>query len=320
MKINHNFFSISNKIDVVKYFCRQGNILPHLMDRIRWHVYPRFYVVSKFPTHIDIEVSSACNLRCPMCKSTEMRKTGIKFGKNMEWDLYRKIIDECSKSSLYSIKLSWRGEPLIHPKIVDMVRYAKDKKIKDVAFLTNGSMLDRYMNLELVNAGLDWVGVSFDGFKEDYERIRFPAKFEHTMDNVKDLRKCREYFNLKKPQIRIQSIQSVIEGREKEFLRLWEGIADKVYFIRDEKRTIDEKDYAYHDTSLVCPNPWQRLVVASDGTIPQCITDYTCGGVLGNANTQTISEIWHSTYFNILRRQMKEGDRLKRKPCRICEK
>jgi radical SAM protein with 4Fe4S-binding SPASM domain len=252
-----------------------------------------------------------------MCKSTAMRNAGIKFGKNMDWELYKKIIDECANSSLYSIKLSWRGEPLVHPKVVDMVRYAKDKKIKDVAFLTNGTSLNRYMNLELVNAGLDWISFSFDGFKEDYERIRCPAKFEQTIDNIKDLRRCREYFDLKKPQIRVQSIQSVIEGREEEFLKLWEGIADKIYFIPDQVRTLNEGDYK-HDPNFICPNPWQRIVIAADGTVPQCITDYTCDIKLGDVNCQTISEIWHGDGFNTFRKQIRMGDRLERKPCRVC--
>jgi hypothetical protein len=42
---------------------------------------------------------------------------------------FRKIIDECATRGVYSVKLSWRGEPLLNPHIVDMVRYAKEKGI-----------------------------------------------------------------------------------------------------------------------------------------------------------------------------------------------
>ena len=317
MQINHNYFPLTDKIENIRYFIRQGHIIYHLIDRIKWHVFPRYYIVPKFPTHIDVEVSSACNLRCPMCKSTELRNAGIKFGKNMDLDLYKKIINECAESSLYSIKLSWRGEPLVHPKISSMVWYAKDRGIKDVAFLTNGVLLNEDLASKLVRYDLDWISISFDGFKEDYERIRYPAKFENVIQNVKYLRECREYFNRNKPQIRVQSIQSVIEGREDEFLELWRGIADKVYFIPDQVRTLNEEDYK-HDPNFMCPNPWQRMVIAADGSVPQCITDYSCSTKLGDVNTQTISEIWHSGNFNLYRKQMREGHRLERKPCRVC--
>ena len=327
MKINSNYFSLSSRLDVIKYFVRQGNILAHLVDRIKWHIYPRYYIVPKFPTHLEIEASSACNLRCPMCKSTEMKNAGIKFGKYMDWELYKKIIDECARSSVYSIKLSWRGEPLVHPSIHSMVWYAKDKGIKDVAFLTNGVNLSKPTAGTLFSMplyhwlwmdGLDWISISFDGFKEDYERIRYPAKFDEVISNVRHLKRLRDSTRSKTPQIRIQTLQSVIEGREEEFLKLWEDIADKVYFIPDQVRTLEEKDYK-QDPDYICPNPWQRMVIAADGTVPQCITDYSCNKILGDVNRQTISEIWHGAGFELFRKQMKEGRRLKRKPCRICE-
>ena len=317
MKINHNYFPLTDRIDNIKYFIRQGHVISHLIDRIKWHIYPRFYIVPDFPTHIDIEASSACNLHCPMCKSTEMRKAGIRFGKNMKWELYKKIIDECAESSLYSIKLSWRGEPLIHPQISSMVRYAKDKGIKDVAFLTNGVSLSSYISAWLWADRLDWISISFDGLKEDYERIRYPAKFEQVINNIKYLREWRDRAGNRKPQIRVQSIQSVIEGRENEFLKLWEGIADKVYFIPDQIRTLNEEDYK-HDPTFICPNPWQRLVIAADGIVPQCITDYTCSTNLGDINNQTIKEVWHGEPFNLFRNQMRLGKRLDRSPCRLC--
>ena len=41
----------------------------------------------------------------------------------MDMALFKKIIDEGAENGLYSIKLSLRGEPLLHPQIIDMVDY-----------------------------------------------------------------------------------------------------------------------------------------------------------------------------------------------------
>lgn len=317
VKINHNYFAITDRVSLIKSFCRQGNVLAHLWDRVKWHWFPRLKIVPTFPTHLDIEVSSACNLRCPMCKSTHMREAGKKFGVNMDFDLYKLLINECADNSVYSVKLSWRGEPLMHPQIVDMVSYAKKRGIKDVAFLTNGALLTEDLASKLVRSELDWISLSFDGFKDDYERIRYPAKFDEVIETFRYMRECREYFNRKKPQIRVQSIQSVIEGREKEFEDLWAGIADKVYYIPDQVRTLDEGDYK-HDPQFICPNPWQRMVVAANGLVHQCITDYCGDVVLGDTYTQTLKEIWHSPHFYLQRERQKRGLRLVNKPCRIC--
>ena len=316
MKINHNYFALSKKLDIVKSSYKQGNIVPHLVDRIKWHVFPRLRLVPRFPTHIDIEASSECNLLCPMCKSTNIRKAGIKFGESMEWGLYTKLIDECAKNSLYSIKLSWRGEPLMHSRIEDLVQYAKDKGIKDVAFLTNGVKLYPWRSAWLIDAGLDWISFSIDGYGETYEKIRYPAKFGSVYSNIANMRYYINKVN-SKCQIRVQSIQSAIEGREAYFRQLWEGIAHKVYVIPDQVRTLNEEDYK-HDTEYVCPNPWQRMVIASDGTVPLCITDYCLDHVIGNTNTQTIKEIWQGKEFKRQREIQASGKRLTNKPCRIC--
>ena len=45
-------------------------------------------------------------------------------------NLYKKIVDEAAANNTFSIKLSWRGEPMLHPKLMEMIKYAKDKDIK----------------------------------------------------------------------------------------------------------------------------------------------------------------------------------------------
>jgi wyosine [tRNA(Phe)-imidazoG37] synthetase (radical SAM superfamily) len=58
----------------------------------------------------------------------------------MDFELYKKGIDECAENELYSIRLSWRGESTLNPKLVDMIAYAKKRGIKEVSFITNGRL------------------------------------------------------------------------------------------------------------------------------------------------------------------------------------
>lgn len=252
-----------------------------------------------------------------MCKTTQMVQSGIKFQGTMDMNLYKKIIDECANEPLYSIKLSWRGEPLLNPRIVDMVAYAKKQGIKDVAFLSNGERLTQKLTEGLVHAGLDWISISFDGMGEIYNKIRKPAIFEETYEKIKYLRLYREKLGRRKPLIRIQSVHSAIRGKEQEFLQLWEGIANRVNFIADQKRSIDQKDYR-HDPYYICPSPWQRMCIAWDGKVVQCYGDYMEGNILGNVKEKSLKEIWYDKPFNELRELMKTGRRLVTKPCRTC--
>ena len=152
---------------------------------------------------------------------------------------------------------------------------------------------------------------------EIYNKIRKPAVFEETVEKIRYLRQFREKVKSKKPLIRVQSIHSAIRGKEQDFLQLWEGVADRVNFIADQKRSTDQKDYR-HDPYYICPSPWQRMCIAWDGKVTQCYSDYMGGNVLGDVNERSIRKIWNDRPFKNLRKLMKSGKRLMTNPCRTC--
>ena len=73
--------------------------------RRKWEEYPLEKIVDRFPIHLDVEATSACNLKCPFCITTHANfKNGL-----MKYEIFKTIIDEGSEKGLYSIKLNWRG-------------------------------------------------------------------------------------------------------------------------------------------------------------------------------------------------------------------
>lgn len=317
VKVNHDYFSFNSFIDKTTSFISQEHILAHIVDRVKWHYCPKLFITPPVPTHLEVEASSACQMRCPMCKRTDMVKKGIMSSGSMDMDLYRKIIDEAVRNGVYSIKLSWRGEPLLNSNIVKMVRYAKVNGIKDVAFLTNGERLNEELTRELVNAGLDWISISGDGLGEVYNSIRKPAIFGETLEKVRYIKKVRDELGRKKPLIRVQSVHSAIRGQESEYYATWKGIADRINFIADQIRSTDKKDYR-HDPDFICPSPWQRMCIGWNGKVVQCYGDYLEGNILGDMNRNSLMQIWHGNEFKKLRTLMKTGRRLETEPCRTC--
>jgi len=67
---------------------------------------------------------------------------------------------------------------------------------------------------------------------EVYNRIRKPAIYEETLEKIRYLRAYRDRRRQTKPLIRIQSVHSAIRGQEADFLKLWDGIADRVQYYR----------------------------------------------------------------------------------------
>lgn len=315
-RLEQDYFTVGGwKKDLI-YFMKQGNIYAHLIDRIKFRIYPKFLLLPGFPSHIDIETASACQMRCPMCYTTYMSDDlkGV-----MKWDLFTKIIDEAAQRNVYSVKLSWRGEPLLNKKICEMVQYAKDKGIKEVAFLTNAELLTKSIAEKLVDAGLDWLSISADGVGKVYNEIRSPAIFEETVERVRYMRNYRDKKGLTKPLLRVQSILSAVEKDPETFYKSWDEVVDRINIIADHIRDFKHRDDQEYDQYYICPKPWTRINVAYDGRVHQCGADYSALSFVGDCNTQSLYEIWHGEGNTKVRDAFRRHTYLKDLPaCKDC--
>ncbi|CAB1074889.1 hypothetical protein D1AOALGA4SA_2709 [Olavius algarvensis Delta 1 endosymbiont] len=82
--------------------------------RTLWDLISKKPFLTGFPLHLDIELSSKCNLRCENCFQNHIHSKR----QNMEPDTYRQIIDEGVEEGLCALKLQSRGESLVHPNII----------------------------------------------------------------------------------------------------------------------------------------------------------------------------------------------------------
>lgn len=296
----------------------QGHRLRYLWNRIRWHVYPRLQLAGDFPDHVDMELSSACNMVCPMCYTvTDTFKKAVPHV-NMEFALYCKIVDELAKRGVYSLRLSLRGEPTLNRHFMDCVRYAKGKGIKEVSSLTNALRLTTEMFEELVDLQMDWLTISFDGVGETYEKIRAPAKFDEMVEKIRAFSEIKKRKGSIKPVVRIQGVWPAISEDPQAYFDTFEPIVDEVSVnnLLDYLHTDQEIEYV---ENFVCPVPFQRLAVASDGRVFMCTNDELGRHPVGDAKTQTIAEIWNGKPLRDVReahKQCKGYDTFS--PCRDC--
>jgi len=320
--ISSEQYSLASPLKEMKFGLSRGsgNRASYLWNRFSWYVYPKIHHVSQFPTHVDIEAASTCQLNCPMCYTTTDHFKKTVNQRCIDYELFKKVIDECRSYSIYSIRLSWRGESLLHPRLIDMVSYAKESGIKEVSFLTNGEHLTLEMIDGLINNGLDWVTVSFDGLYDTYEKIRAPLKFDETVAKLKLLKRRKKELGSAKPVVKVQSIWPAISNDPSKYYDFMSDIVDEVAF-----NPIKKKEYYYwHDKEMykedfVCPKPWQRIMVTASGNIVPCIADVYEEEILGNIRDTTIFDVWHGDKLNELRRKHLEKDRFKFEICARCQ-
>jgi radical SAM protein with 4Fe4S-binding SPASM domain len=303
MKINKVQFSLGSKVKDLKFHINRGrgHLLRYALNRFKWHYYPRLGIVSKFPDHVDIELSSACDMKCPMCYTTTPEFKKLVPRKLLDLNLFKKIIDECAEHGTYSIRLSLRGEPFLNRNIVEMTRYAKAKGIKEVAMLTNGLKLTPAIFVEMLEAGLDWMTISFDGMGETYERIRKPAKFDEAVDKIRQYHEIKKQRGSEKPVVKIQSVWPAIADDPQAFYDLFEPIADQVFSNPLVDYLNNDEDIVY-DEDFICPVLWQRLVIGADGGVFLCINDEFGKHIIGNVSEQSIRELWHGPRMQMARR------------------
>lgn len=272
--------------------------------RRKWNEWPLTFHVGEFPLFIDVEVTSACNLKCPFCATTYRGKL-IKKG-FMSFETLKKIIDEGVGNNFYGVKFNIRGEPLLHPQIHEFVNYAKNKGLIDVYFNTNAMLLEEEMALKLIEAGLDRLSISFEGYtKEVYERHREGAVYETVLSNIERIQALKKRLGVEHPKIRVQTVMLPdIEDTFDEYKRFWSARADEVGFLDYKEMKVKKKGIKY---SWACPQIWQRMAIWWDGTILPCNHDDDGLIALGNLNEMTIKDAWQSEKLNRIRDIHKRG-------------
>ena len=267
--------------------------LLYLKNRIQWKYYPK-RKVPFFPLNLDIEVSSKCQLKCDHCFRQYM---DIKENDFMPLDMYKKIVAECGKYNLFTLKFSMRGEPLLHPDIVEMVQFAKDRGVKEVWINTNGGPITEKLARGLIGAGVDWITMSFDGLGEMYESIRVPLKYKDSLNKLKLLRQIRDELDAN-TMLNVQSIWSAIKDNPNEYIDLMKSIVDRVAYNPDMNF---EEITLVPDDSFVCPRLWQRICITSRGYYLKCPSDFRMENVLGHVDDYSIKKAW-----DVLQQQQRE--------------
>lgn len=298
-KGNYSSFETVEREELFERYKAEGWENEYKTYRTNWSTFPQEQFISDYPLLVDIELASVCNLKCPMCYTiTEEFKEKVN-AKLMDFELFKKIIDEIG-GKVSALRLSLRGESTLHPKFAECIQYAKDKGIKEVSTLTNGSKLTIEYFEKIVKAGIDWITISVDGLDEEYEKIRKPLKFNDTLQKIKDMQQYKHDKGVHKPVIKIQSLWPSIKNNPSLFYDTFEPIVDLIAFNPLIDYLQKDSDIIYIE-NFSCPQLYQRLVIGADGLAMMCSNDEEGDHIIGDANKQSIHEIWHGEALNEVR-------------------
>ncbi|HEY6096550.1 MAG TPA: radical SAM protein, partial [Candidatus Deferrimicrobium sp.] len=129
------------------------------------------------PSKLFVEVTTRCNMNCSMCvKQTD-------GGGSPEGDLSMPSFEALAPAfrTLDALILNGVGEPLLHPRLEEMIRAARERMPREgwIGFQSNGLLLTDARAVSLASAGLDRICLSIDGVSpETFRKVREGGEIE----------------------------------------------------------------------------------------------------------------------------------------------
>ena len=290
-----------------------------LAHRIRFTYFPQNKITSSIPPYLLIEPTSVCNMRCPMCFQSDKSFTTKGYMGSIGLEMYKQLIDEAATLGIGAITLASRGEPTLHPNLVELIRYASGKFF-EIKINTNASRLTEEVIHELFRSEVSMVVFSVDSHDPDeYERIRKGGKFKEVFNNIKRFREISEEYPESRLQSRISGVRFLESQDQSAFEKFWSPFVDDVILNNAEERWDTYNNEV--DTSCgTCIYPFERLYVWHDGTFNPCDVDYKSHLSPGCYTSGiSINDAWSSTQLQDLRDAHRtNGLRGRKFPCDRC--
>ncbi len=139
-----------------------------------------------FPTHLLIETTTRCNLRCKQCAHV-VGKYAFDDMKMETFERLRPLFPHLEQVALYG-----HGETFLYKHFFEMLAELKQHKLC-VYVTTNGTLLTDAVCKRLVELGLDKLAISMDAaMPELFNEIRRGADFEKVVQNIRRLNAAKQ--------------------------------------------------------------------------------------------------------------------------------
>jgi MoaA/NifB/PqqE/SkfB family radical SAM enzyme len=286
------------------------------------------YRLPALPHILHVGVTTYCNLSCPACP------TGTKAlgrpAQHLDFDLYRRTVDELRDVLMLMMFWDW-GEPLMHPRVAEMVEYASRHEIMSV-ISTNGTVANSERHLEaLVAAQPSVLIVCVDGMDQaTHEKYRAGAGLNTVLDTARRLVRIRERLNLSYPVIEFRTLATrENENQFPELLHMAQDVGADLFAVKSLRpynyagTSIDDElvpckpnitRYVYSESpsagqrldfvrrgALDCAKPHSAPTLNSDGNLAFCSYATHSLEVFGSLDTQSFRSLWKSEFARNIR-------------------
>ncbi|MDR1577453.1 MAG: radical SAM protein [Deltaproteobacteria bacterium] len=250
-----------------------------------------------FPLHLDVDITTVCNFRCPMCPAGQPQSAFPGLGLKLSEETYLKALRE-GENRLPSIRIGVTGEPLLNPNVARWIQEAKRFGVLDVALITNGLLLSGAMSEALIKSGLTRLMISVDAASQaTYRKTRPGGDWGKLLANIGEFLAIRQSLDTPLPLLRLSFVEMALNIHDREKFRLNFGsLADYLTFQNYQNILGQERSNWGLTTpkSGHCAEPLTRLALHANGGLFPCCSDFGRLAPLGHFPENSLSEIWNS--------------------------
>ena len=276
----------------------------------------------KTPYTLQIFPTFYCNFKCKYCLHGLPEKQLLKdknYGQVMDFSVFKKIVDDAKNfnEKLKTIIFSGLGEPLMHPRIVDMVAYAQSSNVTErTKIVTNGALLTHEISDALISANLKELKVSIQGTdSECYQNLcGSTINFQKFVENISYF-----YKNKKDTNVHIKIIDTALKdvNDKTKFYEIFSPIADDItvehMVALTSKINYSEvgdlsESFIYNSkcVSKICSFPFYMMEIYPDGTVGPCC-NFDNSPILGNIKRESLTDIWNGNVHRNLMKNLLDG-------------
>ncbi len=304
-------------------FLSSTRLINRALKGVSFYFFPKWDL--GHPPTLRIELSSSCNLSCPLCPVGDGNlDRGQEF---MKFDTFKKIIDQANPRVISKILPDLWGESLLHPQYIEMLEYIKNTNNYYKVFATTNGNIDpeRFDIKRLVNSGLTEIQVALDNDnQEDYVKYRKRGSVDKVLTFVKELHrhKVNEKSKMKINGLIIVSSlnENNIEGIKKSFGDYVDFFTTKqmrVFHDYEEKKSLlkeffnfrpkrEKNQYRPNKQKQGCMGVAAGIYVDAQSNIIACCADPKSRYTFGNIKTDNIFEVRKTEKFRNFQETIRE--------------
>ncbi len=293
------------------------------------------------PRRIRLEASSICQLRCPSCPNTSKALQSVIGSGFLKLHDFQNLLD--SSPWLAEIELSNYGEIFLNPDLLEMMKYAHERKV--ILRADNGANLNHVKEevLEgLVRYRFGSMTCSLDGASnETYQMYRVGGNFDTVIENIRKINHFKRQYRTEYPMLAWQFVVFGHNEHEIPAARKLAGELDMAFrpklswdadfspvrdaeFVKREAGldAVSRQEFKAKrgvDYARICYQLWLEPQINWDGKMLGCCRN-TWGDFGGNAFQDGLFESLNNERMRYAR-EMLRGKRVARGdvPCTTCD-